>query len=433
MLSPSTASLPRCSKPIRPSFGSDFGGQARSGKTLTVHTFAERANMQNAVIVDALRTPLGKRNGRLKEWHPVDLAGVALRELVARTGIDPNLIDDVIMGCVMQVGEQSLNIARNAVLAAGLPETIPGTTVDRQCGSSQQAAHFAAQGVMAGAYDVVIAAGVEVMTRVPMGSAVADGKYGYPFGPMVSARYAPDGGLVPQGISAEMIADKWSITREDMDRFAARSQAYAARATAEGRFEREILPVLDSEGILMTTDEGIRDSPFEKLQTLKPAFRSEEDGGRVTAGNSSQITDGASAMLIMSEEKCRALGLTPRARFVNFGLAGDNPQLMLTAPIPATQKALARAGLTMGDMDLTEINEAFASVVLAWEKELHPDMDKVNVNGGAIALGHPLGASGTRLMVTLLNELERTGGRYGLQTMCEGGGMANATIIERLG
>ena len=389
--------------------------------------------MQNAVIVDALRTPLGKRNGRLKEWHPVDLAGVALRELVARTGIDPNLIDDVIMGCVMQVGEQSLNIARNAVLAAGLPETIPGTTVDRQCGSSQQAAHFAAQGVMAGAYDVVIAAGVEVMTRVPMGSAVADGKYGYPFGPMVSARYAPDGGLVPQGISAEMIADKWSITREDMDRFAARSQAYAARATAEGRFEREILPVLDSEGILMTTDEGIRDSPFEKLQTLKPAFRSEEDGGRVTAGNSSQITDGASAMLIMSEEKCRALGLTPRARFVNFGLAGDNPQLMLTAPLPATQKALARAGLTMGDMDLTEINEAFASVVLAWEKELHPDMNKVNVNGGAIALGHPLGASGTRLMVTLLNELERTGGRYGLQTMCEGGGMANATIIERLG
>ena len=389
--------------------------------------------MQNAVIVDTLRTPLGKRNGRLKDWHPVDLAGVALRELVARTGIDPTQIDDVIMGCVMQVGEQSLNIARNAVLAAGLPETIPGTTVDRQCGSSQQAAHFAAQGVMAGAYDIVIAAGVEVMTRVPMGSAVADGKYGYPFGPMVSARYAPDGGLVPQGISAEMIADKWGITREDMDRFAARSQAYAARATAEGRFEREILPVLDSEGILMTTDEGIRDSPYEKLQTLKPAFRSEEEGGRVTAGNSSQITDCASAMLIMSEEKCRALGLTPRARFVNFGLAGDNPQLMLTAPIPATQKALQRAGLTMADMDLTEINEAFASVVLAWEKELHPDMNKVNVNGGAIALGHPLGASGTRLMTTLLNELERTGGRYGLQTMCEGGGMANATIIERLG
>jgi acetyl-CoA acetyltransferase family protein len=389
--------------------------------------------MQNAVIVDAIRTPLGKRNGRLKDWHPVDLAGHTLKALVERTGIDPHLIEDVIMGCVMQVGEQSLNVARNAVLAAGLPETIPGTTVDRQCGSSQQAAHFAAQGVMAGAYDVVIAAGVEVMTRVPMGSAVADGKYGYPFGPMVSARYAPDGGLVPQGISAEMIADKWGISREDMDRFAAQSQLRAAQATAEGRFEREILPILDSEGRLMNTDEGIRESPFEKLQTLKPAFRSEEEGGRVTAGNSSQITDGASAVLIMSEEKCRALGLTPRARFVNFGLAGDNPQLMLTAPIPATQKALAKAGLTMADMDLTEINEAFASVVLAWEKELHPDMSKVNPNGGAIALGHPLGASGTRLLTTLLHELERTNGRYGLQTMCEGGGMANATIIERLG
>ena len=389
--------------------------------------------MQNAVIVDILRTPLGKRNGRLKEWHPVDLAGTVLKALVERNDIDPALIDDVIMGCVMQVGEQSLNVARNAVLAAGLPESIPGTTVDRQCGSSQQAAHFAAQGVMAGAYDVVIAAGVEVMTRVPMGSAVADGKFGYPFGPMVSARYAPDGGLVPQGISAEMIADKWGISREDMDRFGARSQELAAQATAEGRFEREILPVLDAEGKLMTTDEGIRESPFEKLQTLKPAFRSEEEGGRVTAGNSSQITDGASAALIMSEDMCNKLGLTPRARFVNFGLAGDNPQLMLTAPIPATQKALARAGLSMGDIDVTEINEAFASVVLAWEKELHPDMSKVNPNGGAIALGHPLGASGTRLMATLLNELERTGGRYGLQTMCEGGGMANATIIERLG
>ena len=389
--------------------------------------------MQNAVIVDALRTPLGKRNGRLKDWHPVDLAGHTLKALVERNNIDPHLIEDVIMGCVMQVGEQSLNVGRNAVLAAGLPETIPGTTIDRQCGSSQQAAHFAAQGVMAGAYDVVIAAGVEVMTRVPMGSAIAEGKYGFPFGPMVSARYAPEGGLVPQGISAEMIADKWGITREDMDRFGARSQALAAQATAEGRFEREILPVLDTEGKLMNTDEGIRESPFEKLQTLKPAFRSEEEGGRVTAGNSSQITDGASAVLIMSEEKCRALGLTPRARFVNFGLAGDNPQLMLTAPIPATQKALAKAGLTMGDMDITEINEAFASVVLAWEKELHPDMSKVNPNGGAIALGHPLGASGTRLLTTLLHELERTNGRYGLQTMCEGGGMANATIIERLG
>ena len=389
--------------------------------------------MQNAVIVDAIRTPLGKRNGRLKEWHPVDLAAQTLNALVERTGIDPALIDDVIMGCVMQVGEQGLNVARNAVLAAGLPETIPGTTIDRQCGSSQQAAHFAAQGVIAGAYDVVVASGVEVMTRVPMGAAMADGKYGFPFGPMVSARYAPVGGLVPQGISAEMIADKWGLTRDDMDEFGVRSQTLAAKATAEGRFEREILPVNDFEGKLMTTDEGIRDTTRESLGKLKPAFRSEEEGGRVTAGNSSQITDGASAVLIMSEEKAKALGLTPRARFVNFSLAGDNPQLMLTAPIPATKKVLERSGLTMDNIDITEINEAFASVVLAWEKELHPNMDTVNPNGGAIALGHPLGASGTRLLTTLLHELERTGGRYGLQTMCEGGGMANATLIERLG
>jgi acetyl-CoA acetyltransferase family protein len=389
--------------------------------------------MQNAVIVDVIRTPLGKRNGRLKDWHPVDLAAQTLKALVERNDLDPELIEDVIMGCVMQVGEQALNVARNAVLAAGLPETIPGTTVDRQCGSSQQAAHFAAQGVMAGAYDVVIASGVEVMTRVPMGSAMADGKYGFPFGPLVSARYAPSGGLVPQGISAEMIADKWGLTRDDMDEFGVRSQTLAAKATAEGRFEREILPVLDADGQLMTTDEGIRETTRESLGKLKPAFRSEEDGGRVTAGNSSQITDGASAALIMSEEKAAKLGLRPRARFVNFSLAGDNPQLMLTAPIPATHKVLERAGLTMGDIDAVEINEAFASVVLAWEKELHPDMSKVNANGGAIALGHPLGASGTRLLATLVNELERTGGRYGLQTMCEGGGMANATIIERLG
>jgi acetyl-CoA acyltransferase len=389
--------------------------------------------MHNAVIVDALRTPLGKRNGRLKEWHPVDLAAQTLKALVERNNFDPELIDDVIMGCVMQVGEQSLNIGRNAVLAAGLPETIPGTTIDRQCGSSQQAAHFAAQGVMAGAYDIVIASGVEVMTRVPMGSAVAEGKYGFPFGPGVSARYAPEGGLVPQGISAELIADKWGITRDDMDEFGVRSQQFAARATQEGRFEREILPVVDAEGKMMTTDEGIRDTTRESLAALKPAFRPEEEGGRVTAGNSSQITDGASAVLIMSEEKANELGLTPRARFVNFGLAGDNPRYMLTAPIPATQKALAKAGLTMADMSITEINEAFAAVVLAWEKELHPDMSTVNPNGGAIALGHPLGASGTRLLTTLLHELERTDGRYGLQTMCEGGGMANATIIERLG
>ena len=389
--------------------------------------------MTTAVIVDAIRTPLGKRNGKLKNWHPVDLAAETLKALISRTGIDPAVIDDVIMGCVMQVGEQGVNIGRNAVLAAGWPDTIPGTTIDRQCGSSQQAAHFAAQGVIAGAYDVVVAAGVEVMTRVPMGSSMADGKFGFPFGPAVAARYESEGGLVGQGISAELIADKWGISRDDMDAFGVRSQEYAARATREGRFQAEILPVLGADGTMMTADEGLRDTTRESLGKLKPSFRPEEEGGRVTAGNSSQITDGSSAILIMSEEKAKALGLTPRARFVDFSLAGADPRFMLTAPIPATQKVLQRAGMNIDQMDLVEINEAFASVVLAWEKEIHPDMNKVNVNGGAIALGHPLGCSGARLMTTLLNELERTGGRYGLQTMCEGGGMANATIIERLG
>jgi acetyl-CoA acetyltransferase family protein len=388
--------------------------------------------MTTAVIVDAIRTPLGKRNGKLKDWHPVDLAAETLSALVDRTGIDPGLVDDVVMGCVMQVGEQGVNIARNAVLAAGWPEQVPGTTVDRQCGSSQQAAHFAAQGVIAGAYDVVVAAGVEVMTRVPMGASMAEGKFGFPFGPKVGARYADQGGLVPQGISAELIADKWGISREDMDRFGAQSQQRAQRATTEGRFEREILPVLGADGALVKADEGLRETTMESLGKLKPSFRPEEEGGRVTAGNSSQITDGASAILIMSEEKANALGLTPRARFVDFALAGADPRLMLTAPIPATAKVFERWGKGIESIDIVEINEAFASVVLAWEKEFHPDMEKVNVNGGAIALGHPLGCSGARLMTTLLNELERTGGRFGLQTMCEGGGMANATIIERL-
>ena len=389
--------------------------------------------MTTAVIVDAIRTPMGKRNGQLKDWHPVDLAAETLKALQQRNDLDPAVVDDVVMGCVMQVGEQGVNVARNAVLAAGWPEDVPGTTVDRQCGSSQQAAHFAAQGVMAGAYDVVVAAGVEVMTRVPMGASMADGKFGYPFGPAVGARYADQGGLVPQGISAELIADKWNISRDDMDAFGVRSQQYAARATAEGRFDREILAVLGAEGSMVSVDGGLRDTTMESLAKLKPSFVPEEEGGRVTAGNSSQITDGASAILIMSEEKAAALGLTPRARFVDFALAGADPRLMLTAPIPATHKLLERAGMTIDQMDLIEINEAFASVVLAWEKELHPDMDRVNVNGGAIALGHPLGCSGARLMTTLLNELERTGGRFGLQTMCEGGGMANATLIERLG
>ena len=385
--------------------------------------------MPIAVIVDAVRTPMGKRNGKLRNWHPVDLAAETLKALQARTGIDPALVDDVVMGCVMQVGEQAVNVGRNAVLAAGWPDTVPGTTVDRQCGSSQQAAHFAAQGVMAGAYDIVVAAGVEVMSRVPMGSSVAEGKFGMPFGPGVAARYESVGGLIPQGMSAELIAEKWNISREDMDRFGLRSQAYAARATREGRYQHEMIPILDAEGNLMNVDEGIRESTYDKIASLKPAFL---ENGRVTAANSSQITDGAAALLIMSEEKANQLGLTPRARFVNFSLAGDDPRLMLTAPIPATAKVLERAGLTIDQIDIVEINEAFAAVVLAWEKEHHPDMEKVNVNGGAIALGHPLGCSGARLMTTLLNELERTGGRYGLQTMCEGGGMANATIIERL-
>jgi acetyl-CoA acyltransferase len=396
--------------------------------------------MPNAVIIDAVRTAGGKRNGKLSGWHPSDLAGEVLKALAERNDLDPALIEDVIMGCVMQVGNQGLNIGRNAVLAAGFPESVPATTVDRQCGSSQQSAHFAAQGVIAGAYDIVVAAGVEVMTTTPMGASITPGSL--PFGPKVMERYASVGGLVPQGISAEMIADKWGLSREELDAFGARSQQFAEQARTEGRFDREIVPVRerrldrDSGNIvesddMVTADEGIRPgTTAETLANLKPAFKPD---GKVTAGNSSQITDGASAVLIMSEEKAAELGLTPRARFHTFALAGVDPVTMLTGPIPATEKVLERAKLSMDDIDLVEINEAFASVVLAWEKELRPDMSKVNVNGGAIALGHPLGASGTKLLATLVNELERTGGRYGLQTMCEGGGLANATIIERLG
>ena len=396
--------------------------------------------MATAVIVDAIRTAGGKRNGKLSGWHPADLAGEVLKALVDRNGIDPAIVEDVIMGCVMQVGSQGLNIGRNAVLAAGWPETVPATSVDRQCGSSQQSAHFAAQGVIAGAYDVVVAAGVEVMSTTPMGASIIPGSV--PLGPKVMERYASVGGLVPQGISAEMIADKWGLSRDDLDAFGAQSQQRAERAKAEGRFDNEIVAVkakprdketgkiIESDE-LVTADEGIRPgTTMETLANLKPAFKPD---GKVTAGNSSQITDGASAVLIMSEEKANQLGLKARARFHTFALAGVDPVTMLTGPIPSTAKALERSGLTIDDIDLFEVNEAFASVVLAWEKEHHPDMEKVNVNGGAIALGHPLGCSGTKLMATLLNELERTGGRYGLQTMCEGGGLANATIIERLG
>jgi acetyl-CoA acyltransferase len=398
--------------------------------------------MPTAVIVDAVRTAGGKRNGKLSGWHPVDLAAETLNALVERNQIDPAVVEDVIMGCVMQAGAQSVNVARNAVLAAGWPEEVPGTTVDRQCGSGQQAAHFAAQAVIAGAHDVVVAGGVEVMSQVPMGASVGDGRFGLPFGPRMSERYQDVGGLVPQGISAELIADKWGLTREDLDAFAAESQQRAARARDEGRFDNEIVAVrsihrdketgnITESDELVTADEGIRpDTTAETLANLKPAFKPD---GKVTAGNSSQITDGASAALIMSEEKAAALGLTPRARFHSFALAGADPVMMLTAPIPATQRVLDKAGLTLGDIDLVEINEAFASVVVAWQRETGADMSKVNVNGGAIALGHPLGCSGTKLLATLLNELERTGGRYGLETMCEGGGMANATILERLG
>jgi acetyl-CoA acyltransferase len=400
--------------------------------------------MTTAVIVDAVRTPGGKRNGKLSGWHPVDLAAETLKALAERNDLDPALVEDVIMGCVMQVGNQGLNIGRNAVLAAGWPEEIPATTLDRQCGSSQQAAHFAAQGVMAGAYDVVIAAGVEVMSTTPMGASVTPGSF--PFGPQAMARYAEvehygKKGMQGQGIGAEIIADQWGLSREDLDELSLRSQNNAARARDEGRFDNELVAVaarprdketgeLIETDEIVTADEGIRESTMETLGKLKPAFRPEE--GKITAGNSSQITDGASAMLIMSEEKAKELGLKARAKFHTFAVVGVDPVTMLTGPIPATRKALEKSGLKIEDIDLFEVNEAFASVVGAWQQEFDVPWEKVNVNGGAIALGHPLGASGTKLMATLLNELERTGGRYGLQTMCEGGGMANATIIERL-
>ena len=398
--------------------------------------------IREAVIVEAVRSPIGRRGGSLSGIHPVDLLATVLQEVVSRAGVDPAQIEDNITGCVSQVGEQSLNIGRNGWLAAGFPETIPATTVDRQCGSSQQSIHFAAQGVMAGAYDLVMASGVEHMTRVPMGSSMAGAN---PFGNMLMTRY--EGKLVPQGISAELIATKWGLTRDDMDDFAFRSHVRAAMATKEGYLRREIVPIkVEGNGTdLLEHDEGIRFEPDRaKMGTLQPSFQAEhfdqmfpgEIHWSVTAGNSSQISDGASAVLIASREKAEELGLTPRARFVSFSLAGDSPILMLTAPIPATTRVLERAGVKLEDIEVLEINEAFASVVLAWQKELQIPDDwfegHVNPNGGAIAVGHPLGATGAKLMTTMLHELERRGGRYGLQVMCEGGGMANATIIERL-
>jgi acetyl-CoA acyltransferase len=392
--------------------------------------------MREAVIVDAVRTPLGKGKpgGALSSVNPVDLLAHVLKASVERTGIDPVLVDDVITGCVSQVGEQGINIARNGWLAAGFPVSTPGTTVDRQCGSSQQSIHFAAQGVQAGAYDLVIAAGVESMSRVPMGSNVQNGP-GFPFTESIMKRFA----MVPQGISAEMIAEKWDISREELDQIGLRSQELAKAARDEGRFDAQIAAVPTENGEV-SKDEGIRDTTLEVLAGLKTSFKPE--GGKVTAGNSSQITDGASAVMITTPEKAEELGLRVRARFHTFALAADDPVIMLTAPIPATQKVLKRAGLSMDDIDVVEINEAFASVLGAWQREMglsaeettvsKPD-GRINPNGGAIALGHPLGASGARLCTTLLHELERRGAKYGLQTMCEGGGMANAMIIERVG
>jgi acetyl-CoA acyltransferase len=388
--------------------------------------------MREAVIVDAVRTPIGRGKagkGALNPIHPVDLLAHALRELVARTGIDPERIDDVIGGCVDQVDEQAMNTTRYAVLAAGLPESVPATTVDRQCGSSQQAVHFAAQGVMAGAYDVVIACGVESMSRVPMWSNVPPGTD--PFGPGVAARY-PDG-LVGQGISAELIAARWELPRSELDRFALESHRRAAVATDEGRFAEELVPI---DGI--AADESIRpDTTLEALAGLKPAFEDPAIGARfpqidwrVTAGNSSPTNDGSAAVMITTPELARELGLEPRARLRSFAVVGDDPLYMLTGVIPATAKVLDKAGLSLDDIDLFEVNEAFASVVLAWQRETGADLDKVNVNGGAIALGHPLGASGARITATLVNAMSQNGARYGLQTMCEAGGLANAMVLE---
>ncbi|MFJ8146206.1 thiolase family protein [Streptomyces sp. NPDC096048] len=387
--------------------------------------------MRDAVVVEAVRTPMGKGrpNGALAHVHPVELLAHTLRTLVERSGVDPVLIDDVIGGTVDQVGEQAMNTTRYALLSAGFPESVPATTVDRQCGSSQQAVHFAAQGVMAGAYDLVVACGVESMSRVPMWANVPPGKD--PFGPGVAARY-PEG-LVPQGVSAELIAAKWSLTRERMDAFAVHSHHKAAEAWDTGRFDAEIAPL---DGV--SRDECVRPaSTVEVLAGLEPAYRDPAFAERfpqiewnVTAGNASPVNDGASAVLITSSETAARLGLRPLARLRGFAVTGSDPLLMLTGVIPATEKVLRRASLSLGDIDLFEVNEAFASVVLAWQQETGADLGRVNVHGGAIALGHPLGASGTRLTTTLVHAMHERGARYGLQTMCEAGGLANAMVLE---
>jgi acetyl-CoA acyltransferase len=386
--------------------------------------------MDDVVIVEAVRTPLGRgslKNGDLREMHPVLLAAHVLNEVTSRAGLDPALVDDVVMGCVSQTGEQGINVARQAVLAAGFPVEVPATTVDRQCGSSQQAIHFAANLIQSGVCDITIAAGVESMSRVPMGSSILQGP-GAPFPPELLEHY----NLVPQGLAAEMIAEQWAISRDAADAFAVQSQQRAAAAQTAGRFDREIAPVVvgaNGDGRVVSQDQGIRpDTTVDVLAQLQPSFRPD---GILHAGNSSQITDGAAAVLLMSARRAAELGIKPRARIVAQAVVGVDPVTMLTGPIPATAKVLARSGLAIDDIDLFEVNEAFAPVVLAWEKEHHPDMERVNVNGGAIALGHPLGATGARLMTTLLHELERRDARYGLETMCCGGGLGTATIIDR--
>ncbi len=387
---------------------------------------------RDAVIVDAVRTPVGRAGGELATVHAVDLAAHVIAGIVERTGIDPATVDDVLLGCVDQVGEQSLNVARTAALAAGLPESVPAATVDRQCGSSQQAVHFAAQGILAGAYDVAVVGGVESMSRVPMFANTPD--FAAAYGPRFRERY----GLGPtdfinQGTSGEIVAERWDLSRDEMDAYAVESHHRAEAARAGGRFDDEILPITaDGEDgpHEVARDQGIRPaSSVEALAKLNPVFR---DDGRLTAGNSSQLSDGAAALLVMDAARARDLGLRPIARVHTLTLAAVDPVTMLTAPIPATRRALERAGLAASDIDLYECNEAFACVPLAWHRELGIDLDRVNVNGGAIALGHPLGASGARIMTTLLHEMRRRGSRYGLQTMCEGGGMANATILELL-
>ena len=379
--------------------------------------------MRDAVIVGAVRTPLGKRNGVLAGVHPVDLAAHVLRSLAARTGVDPATVDDVIWGCGSQVGDQSFNIARSAVLAAGWPESVPATTIDRQCGSSQQSVHFAAAGLVSGQYDLVVAGGVESMSRVAIGASAHGGA---PYGDTVFARY--HGARFHQGISAQLIADKWQLPRRAMDEFSLRSHELAAKASDAGLFAEEIAPMV-VDGVEVVADEGIRrGGTLETLASLRPAYEGVVD---ITAANSSQITDGAAAVLMTTSENAGRLGLTPLVRVHTAVVAAEDPVMMLTAPIPATEKALRKAGLALCDIDLFEVNEAFASVPLAWLAETGADVERLNVNGGAIALGHPIGASGARLMATLTHQMVRSGARYGLQTMCEGGGMANATILER--